>query len=150
MDASPSAHRRLEPRGGQGGFDDLDGDAVSSSPTVMMPSSTALPPPVPSLEQDGILPVLKYKKIKPIDLRAEIAYGLELGSGAFGVVMKCKFRDTGIHGVARTRDYGEPGIRSSAIRALIAPRGQTARSSSCTRARRAPSRCSRGCSRSLT
>ena len=48
----------------------------------------------PSLEQDGILAVLAHKQVTPIDLAKEIAYGVEIGSGAFGVVMKCNFRNT--------------------------------------------------------
>ena len=57
-----------------------------------------LPHPVvakkPTVEADGLLAVLEYSKVTPIDLKKEIAYGVELGSGAFGVVMKCKFRNT--------------------------------------------------------
>jgi serine/threonine protein kinase len=38
--------------------------------------------------------VLTHKGITPIDLNEEIVYGPEIGKGAFGVVLRCKFRDT--------------------------------------------------------
>jgi len=47
-----------------------------------------------TIETDGVAAVLAHKKITPINTPSEIVKGRELGSGTFGVVMRCKFRET--------------------------------------------------------
>jgi len=71
---------------------------------MQVPAPQTLPKPrknsvvseyfVPTIENDGIVAVLTHKGITPIDLNEEIVYGSEIGKGAFGVVLRCKFRDT--------------------------------------------------------
>ena len=68
----------------------IDPMGISMSPMATIHST----PFKPTIREDGILAVLEHKKVTPIDLKKEITYGPELGSGAFGVVLKCKFRNT--------------------------------------------------------
>jgi len=48
----------------------------------------------PTLVTDGIMAVLEHKKITPFDLKKDVVYGTEVGSGAFGQVFKAKLSTT--------------------------------------------------------
>jgi len=76
------------------GIDPMSPLMMTSTTAPSMPLPPPPPPRVPTIEEDGVLAVLKHKKVTPIDLATEIKYGVQIGSGAFGVVMKAKLRNT--------------------------------------------------------
>ncbi len=66
--------------------------ATGAPPTPPPPPTPPAEPP--TLAKDGVVAVLQAKQVAPIDLRSEITLGPPLGSGAFGVVLRCTFAGT--------------------------------------------------------